>query len=148
MRRSAPSHPLDPLGEDEFRAAASLLASAQGVTFPAWRLAAIELIEPEKAAVVAFEADADAPAPERIVGVNCFERSSNKTYQARLSLTHGVVLSFTHIPGVQANMTVDEWHECDERCAATRDVIAALAKRGIDDLSLALIDVWTYGACH
>lgn len=145
VRRSAPSHPLDPLGEDEFRAAASLLASAQGVTFPAWRLAAIELIEPEKAAVVAFEADADAPAPERIVGVNCFERSSNKTYQARLSLTHGVVLSFTHIPGVQANMTVDEWEEADGALRSHPQVIAALAKRGITDLSLVFMDVWTYG---
>ncbi|MEY9776609.1 primary-amine oxidase [Arthrobacter sp. MW3 TE3886] len=145
VRRSAPFHPLDPLSEDEFRAAAALLASAQGVAFPAWRLAAIELIEPEKAAVVAFEADADAPTPERIVGVNCFERSSNKTYQARLSLTRGVVVSFTHIPGVQANMTVDEWEEADAALRSHPQVIAALAKRGITDLSLVFMDVWTYG---
>ena len=91
MRISPQFHPLDPLSADEFRAAAALLASAQGVTFPAWRLAAIELIEPDKAAVGAFESDADTAAPDRIVGVNCFERSSNKTYQARLSLTRGVV---------------------------------------------------------
>ena len=30
-------------------------------------------------------------------------------------------------------------------CARTRDVIAALAKRGITDLDLVLIDIWTYG---
>ena len=49
-------------------------------------------------------------------------------------------------PGRQPNATVDEWHECDEAMRRHPDVIAALAERGIDDPSLTLIDVWTYGA--
>ncbi|ALE07589.1 tyramine oxidase [Arthrobacter sp. ERGS1:01] len=136
-------HPLDPLSADEFRASAALLAGVHGVTAPGWRLAAIELIEPAKADVTAFELT--GAVPDRIVGVNCFERSSNSTYQARLSLTNGTVVSFTHIPGVQPNFTVDEWEEADAALRAHPDVVAALAKRGITDLSLVFMDTWTYG---
>ena len=136
-------HPLDPLSADEFRAAAALLARDHFVTAPGWRLAAVELIEPAKAEVLAFERD--GTIPERIVGVNCFERSSNSTYQGRLSLTRDAVVSFVHIPGVQPNFTVDEWEEADAVLRAHPDVIAALAKRGITDLSLVFMDTWTYG---
>ncbi|WP_240629928.1 primary-amine oxidase [Specibacter cremeus] len=136
-------HPLDPLSADEFRAATALLARDHGVTAPQWRLAAIELIEPAKADVVAFEATGTVPA--RIVGVNCLERSSNKTYQARVSLTRDAVVSFTHIPGAQPNFTVDEWEEADKALREHPEVIAALAKRGITDLSLVFMDTWTYG---
>ncbi len=43
------------------------------------------------------------------------------------------------------NFTVDEWHECEHAMKAEPRVVAALAERGIDDLSLVVIDVWTYG---
>ena len=43
-------------------------------------------------------------------------------------------------------MTVDEWHECDVMLRAHPDVIAALAKRGITDMSRVLADMWAYGA--
>ena len=67
VKISSQIHPLDPLSAEEFRVAAALLASAEGVSFPAWRLAAIELIEPDKASADAFESDTDAPAPDRLV---------------------------------------------------------------------------------
>ncbi|AXJ09125.1 primary-amine oxidase [Arthrobacter sp. PM3] len=146
MSTASPFHPLDPLGPEEFRSAAALLASAHGVSAPAWRLTAVELIEPDKAAVAAFESDPAGPVPERVVGVNCFERASNAVYQARLSLTRGAVISFTLMPGVQPNLTVDEWEEADEALRTHPEVIAALAKRGITDMSLVFMDVWTYGA--
>src|SRR3984957_11826881 len=43
-------------------------------------------------------------------------------------------------------MTVDEWHECDEMLLAHPALVAALARRGITDLSLVLTDMWAYGA--
>ena len=42
-------------------------------------------------------------------------------------------------------MTLDEWHEAHEALIEHPDVIAALAKRGITDLDLVLIDTWAYG---
>ena len=40
---------------------------------------------------------------------------------------------------------MDEFHAVDEAMRTHPDVIAALAGRGFTDLSLVLIDVWTYG---
>ena len=135
-------HPLDPLVSEEFTKAAALLGDAHGVG-PGWRFASIELAEPSKAEVAAFEAD--GTAPDRRVHVVCFERATNKTYKALLSLRDESVLSWTHIPGEQANFTVDEWEECDEALRSHPDVIAALADRGITDMSLVFMDTWTYG---
>ena len=47
-------------------------------------------------------------------------------------------------PGVQPNFTNEEYHECDELVRRHPDVIAALARRGIEDLDLVLVDAWAY----
>ena len=75
----------------------------------------------------------------------CLERAANATYKSVVSLTDDRVESFEHIPGVQANFTVDEFVECDQLLRTHPDVIAALAKRGITDIDLVFMDTWTYG---
>ncbi|MFE3289875.1 primary-amine oxidase [Rhodococcus sp. NPDC059234] len=135
-------HPLDPLASEEFTEVAAVLSREHGVG-PGWRYASIELAEPSKAAVAAF--DADATVPDRRAHVVCFERAENKTYKALVSLTTDSVVSWQHVPGVQANFTVDEWEECDEVLRGHPDVIAALADRGITDMSKVFMDTWTYG---
>ena len=55
------------------------------------------------------------------------------------------MVSFAHVPGVTPNFTVDEWHDCDVAMKADPRVVAALAERGLTDLDLVCIDVWTYG---
>ncbi len=135
-------HPLDPLGADEFAKAAAVLAREHGVG-DGWRFASIELAEPDKAAVSAF--DASGTVPDRRAIVVCFDRGSGDTYKALVSLTGDNVVSWQHIPDVQANFTVDEWEEADAFLRGHPDVIAALAKRGVTDTSLVFMDVWTYG---
>ena len=135
-------HPLDPLGADEFAQAAAVLAREHGVG-DGWRFASIELAEPAKAEVSAF--DTSGTVPDRRAVVVCFDRGSGDTYKALVSLTGDNVVSWEHIPDVQANFTVDEWEEADAFLRGHPDVIAALAKRGITDLSLVFMDVWTYG---
>jgi primary-amine oxidase len=63
-----------------------------------------------------------------------------------VSLTADKVGAWEHLPGQQPNMTVDEWHECDVMLRSHPDVIEALARRGVTDLSLVLSDMWAYGA--
>jgi primary-amine oxidase len=141
------AHPLDPLSADEFATAAAILrrehevqAGGLGV---GWRFASIELAEPTKAELRAFELDGTIPG--RRATVICLNRATNATYKSVVSLGADRVESFEHVPGVQANFTVDEFVECDRALREHPDVIAALAKRGITDLDLVFMDTWTYG---
>jgi primary-amine oxidase len=145
------AHPLDPLTADEFRAAATVLRRDKGVD-ERWRFASIELREPAKDVVRSF---APGDPIRREARVTCWSRDEGTTYKALVLLpdghtteghtTDGSVLSWEAVPGEQANMTLDEWHEAHEALIAHPDVVAALAKRGITDLDLVLIDTWAYG---
>ena len=136
------AHPLDPLTGDEFLAVASILQSAHSVG-DGWRYASIELAEPSKTELTAFD-DGGTP-PARRAEVICLQRSNNATYKSFVSLTDNRVESFEHIPGVQANFTVDEFVECDQLLRSHPDLITALAKRGITDMDLVFFDTWTFG---
>jgi primary-amine oxidase len=137
------THPLDPLTADEFRHVADLLRREKGVTRPGWRIAGIALLEPSKAVANGHRAgDLVARAARAVV----WDTAEGTPYVAVLDLTGDALTSWEAHPGAQANATVDEWHECDEAMRAHPDVVAALAARGIDDPSLVLVDVWTYGA--
>jgi primary-amine oxidase len=131
------AHPLDPLTAGEIREVATALRRERGVEPPAWRFAAIELVEPSKAA---------AGPPRRKAAAVCWNREDGQAYRAVVALPDAAVAAWEHLPGVQPNMTVDEWHECDEMLRAHPLLIEALARRGITDLSLVLTDVWAYGA--
>jgi len=138
---------LDPLSADEFATAAAILRREHEVQAGGpglgWRFASIELAEPTKAELRAFERDGTTPG--RHATVICLNRATNATYKSVVSLGADRVESFEHVPGVQANFTVDEFVECDRALREHPDVIAALAKRGITDLDLVFMDTWTYG---
>jgi primary-amine oxidase len=136
-----PAHPLDPLSEDEFRSTAAILSRDRGVA-QEWRYASIELAEPAKSAVRAW-ASGD-PVPRRSLSV-VWEKATNHTYEAVVDLVADSVVSWTHVPGVCPNFTVDEYHDVDHALHEHAEVLAALAARGISDPSLVLFDVWTYG---
>ena len=55
------SHPLDPLSSDEFNTVAAVLGRDHGVG-DGWRFASIEMIEPTKSEVAAFDASGTVPA--------------------------------------------------------------------------------------
>ncbi len=135
----AAAHPLDPLTAEEIASVAAVLRRDRGVEPPRWRFASIELIEPDKAAPRDGETRREALAV-------CWSREDGRAYRAAVSLADGAVTAWEHLPGQQPNMTVDEWHECDEMLCSHPALIAALARRGITDLSLVLTDVWAYGA--
>jgi primary-amine oxidase len=141
-------HPLDPLNSAEIRSTVHALARDAGVT-PAFRYASVSLAEPPKVELLAWLADpVHLPHPARRAEAVVWNRADNRAYEARVLLAAdgAVVESFVHVPGVTPNFTVDEWHECDETMRADPRVIAALADRGITDMALVAVDVWTYGA--
>jgi primary-amine oxidase len=153
-RRTIVPHPLDPLTADEIRRAAAIVRHDQKVG-DGWRFASIELKEPAKTDLPALE-NGRLPADGRLAGrealVVCWNRADGQAYRATVSLAGdagdagGEVTSWEHLPGQQPNMTVDEWHECDEMLRAHPALAQALARRGITDMSRVLTDMWAYGA--
>ena len=134
-------HPLDPLTADEVRQAAAILRRDRGVS-ERWRFASIELREPAKASVLD---DAPGASPSREARVVCWNRDDGQAYRALVSLTGDRVISWEHQPDAQPNMTVDEYHECNEAMRREPRVIKALARRGITDMDLVFIEAWAYG---
>jgi primary-amine oxidase len=134
------NHPLDPLSSDEFTAVASILRRDRGVG-DGWRIASIELVEPGKEQLADY--DAGQAEPLRRAVVMCLDRAANATYKGVVSLTDDRVENLDRIPGAQPNFTVDEYEECDRLLRTHPDVIAALAKRGITDLTLVFMDTGT-----
>ena len=128
-------HPLEPLDADEFRLTAAVLRREQDLS-DSWRFASIELKEPPKAEVKAWRPG--DPVPRTALAV-LWNRADNQTWEGVVDLTGERVVSWTHVPGVTPNFTVDEYHEVDVAMRAHPDVVAALAERGITDLSL----VWS-----
>jgi len=135
----SPVHPLDPLTAEEIRQAAAILRRDRGIG-AGWRFASIELKEPGKVALAAGE------AAGRDAIVVCWDRADGRAYRAAVSLTGDAVTGWEDLPGQQPNMTVDEWHECDQMLRAHPEMAQALARRGITDMSLVLTDMWAYGA--
>ena len=135
-------HPLDPLTADEIRHAAAIVRRERGVG-EGWRFASIELREPSKADLPALSSGRPTGREALVV---CWNRADGQAYRAVVSLTDDAVTGWQHLPGQQPNMTVDEWHECDEMIRAHPAVIEALGRRGITDLSRVLADMWAYGA--
>ena len=140
------SHPLDPLTAEEIRQAAAVLRRDRRIG-DSWRIASIELREPAKAALPALEAASrTGQRGSRDALVVCWDRADGQAFRATVSLTGDEVTHWEHLPGQQPNMTVDEWHECDEMLRAHPALAEALAKRGLTDLSRVLTDMWAYGA--
>ena len=135
-------HPLDPLTAEEIRQVATIIRRDRDVT-DRWRFASIALREPPKQAL---RQDEPAAQPAREARVVCWNRDDGQAYKALVSLTDDRVVSWEHEPDGQPNMTVDEYHECDETMRREPRVIEALGRRGISDMDLVLIDTWAYGA--
>jgi primary-amine oxidase len=135
-------HPLDPLSADEFRRVADVLGRERGVG-SGWRYAAIELAEPAKNAVLAHR---PGEPFERVGTAVCWNTGDGRAYRASVSITDGALRAWEPLPGIQPNMTVDEWHECDHLMRTQPAFVEALARRGITDIDLVLVDTWAYGA--
>ena len=141
MTSAVAPHPLDPLTAQEYDRTVALLRGAGALT-DTCRFASITLQEPPKQEITAWRPG--DPVPRRSLSV-FWDRRDNLTKEAVVDLVLDAVESVVEVPGVTPNFTVDEWHECEVAMKAEPRVVAALAARGVTDLSLVVVDVWTYG---
>ncbi len=140
--RPTPSlHPLEPLSEDEFRAAARILRDA-GRLEGRRIICSTALLEPDHDALRAFSAGGSL---DRRAFVTVLDRESGDAFEAVVTLDGQRLESWDHIPGAQPGMAIPELLEAVETVRSNPEYQAALGRRGITDLSLVLIDCWPNG---
>src|SRR5690348_18409584 len=133
-------HPLDPLRAEEISRAAAIIRTERA-SGDQWRFACVELVEPAKTAPADQRAGRETARQARAV---IWNRGDGLVYECTVDLGAGTLTDIRERPGVQPNFTTEEYHECDELVRRHPDVIAALARRGIHDLALVLVDAWAY----
>ena len=135
------SHPLEPLTPDEISAAVATVRSEKSLSEHV-RFATVVLKEPPKATVLGF---APGDSIQREAFIILLDSATAKTYEAVISLGERTVKSWQHIPNVQPPIMLDEFVACEEAVKANPDFQAAIAKRGITDPSLVMVDPWSAG---
>ena len=142
---AAPRHPLEPLSAEEIRRAARIVREQRGLS-ERWRFASIELREPSKRALHEAGNREGVSVLPREANIVCFDRDQDDAVKAIVSLSEGRVESWEVRPGEHPPMSNDEYDECNAVLKREPRLLAALARRGITDMDLVIIDVWAFGA--
>src|SRR5258705_7260584 len=134
-------HPLDPLSAAEIERAWEIVRTERALG-PRVRVIFIMLHEPAKKIVSAYR---PGDSVERAAFVVLVDSVPGKTYEAVVSLSEGRVLSWEHVPGAQPAIVLDEFVDCEAAVRADPRWQEAMRKRGVTDLSLAMVDCWSAG---
>ncbi|MBF2074391.1 MAG: primary-amine oxidase [Synechococcales cyanobacterium C42_A2020_086] len=135
------SHPLEPLTVAEVTAAVAILRAEQSIG-NSFRFPCVTLHEPPKDFVLHYQ---PGDTFEREAFLIVLDNATGTTYEAIVSLTQGKVTSWTAVPGMQPNIMADELAECEAAVKAHPGFREVLAKRGIHDLDLVVVDPWAIG---
>ena len=134
-------HPLDPLSPNEIESAVSILRSEKTLGNRV-RFESVELKEPSKSSILSRNGSKPNGREAFII---LLDNETGATYEAVVSLDEHKLVSWTHIPGVQPRLMMDEFFECEEAVKSSPEFQEALRKRGIDDTSLVMVDPWPAG---
>ncbi|MBT4488624.1 MAG: primary-amine oxidase [Rhodospirillaceae bacterium] len=134
-------HPLDPLSADEVNEAADIIRGADFFN-DATKFETIELHYPDKTDVLAWDGAGQLP---RLAFVCIYDTNSGAVRECLVDLDRGERLSATVIPNARTAVVVDEIVACAENVAQNEEFIAAMARRGITDLSNIQVDPFSAG---
>jgi primary-amine oxidase len=138
----AVAHPLDPLTHDEIVAAVEVLRANRDLP-DRHRFVTVTLHEPSKEAVLAFD---EGDPIDREAFIILLDNERESTFEAVVSVTARELRSWTEIAGVQPPIVLDEFDECEQACKDDPRFREALAKRGITDMDLVIVDPWSAGS--
>ncbi len=134
-------HPLEPLSAEEISAASAVLRADE--RFPdGTRFVFVELAEPPKQELFAW---APGSSWDRRAAVLLRSPARRETYEAVVSLSTSTVVSWRLVEGVQPPMTAEEFMACEEVVRADARWVEAMRARGVEDVSLAMLDPWAGG---
>jgi len=135
-------HPLDPLTGAELGQAVRILGEG-GRLGEGVRIASISLIEPEKHAVEALRPGDQLE--RKALGV-LVDRAGQAAYEVVVDLLRHSVVSATRLPsGIQPSIMLDEFAECEQAVRRSPVFQAALAKRGVTEINLVMVEPWSAG---
>ena len=137
----AVAHPLEPLNAEEIAASAEILRRDRNLG-DGHRFVSLVLHEPPKEQVLGFR---DGNPVERKSFAIILDKADGATYEAVVSLSEGAVESWEHVPGVQPQVMLEEFFECEEIVKADPEFREALGKRGITDFDSIMVDPWSAG---
>lgn len=136
---------LQPLSAAEITEATRILRDQHGLP-DRYRIMSIALREPQKGAVPwKLGVSLNGSTADREAFFVLLDHDQRATVEATVSLTHGTVQSWKVIDGVQAPVAIEEFFLCEEIARADPEFQAALAKRGVTDMSLVMVDPWSAG---
>ena len=139
--RTRTDHPLDPLTADEILRAVAILKRDENIGTRV-RYETVVLHEPAKGDVLAYDGTSSLP---REAFICLLDNDSRRTYEAIVSLSQDRVKSWKHIPCVQPKIMLDEFYECEQAVKADPAFREALARRGITNVDLVMVDPWAAG---
>ncbi|MFI0454176.1 primary-amine oxidase [Actinomadura sp. 6N118] len=135
------AHPYDPLTAEEVERAVHTVRTSRpdlrSLKFPLVRLA-----PPSKEAV---RRHTPAQPIARSAFMVVYDRDAGATFEARVDLAAGAVASWRPVPGVQPAIMIEEILALEEIVKNDPAAVAALARHGVDDLSLLQLDPWSTG---
>ena len=134
----ATAHPLEPLAPAELERAAALARERVAGA----RFVSIGLCEPLKAEYLAWLGGAPRPARRALAIVVDGE---HRVQEVVCDVADGAVVSLTEVPGARSPITPSDYEAAAEAVRADAGWRAAMARRGIDDVSLVQIDVLASG---
>ena len=134
-------HPLDPLTAGELEAAVALIREKRQLSDNV-RFVSVTLHEPARDIVLTSKEGDSVP---REAFIKLLDNSDGKAYEAIANLTTNEVTSWKHLRGVQPSVMLDEFFECEQLLKKDPDFQAALAKRGVTDMSMVMVDPWSAG---
>lgn len=134
-------HPLDPLTLDEIKTAVHIVRAEKSVG-STYRFPCVTLKEPSKELILSYTT---GETFEREAFLVLLDNATGIAYEAVVSLNQQTITSWTPLPGIQPNIMADELSDCEAAVKAHPDFREILAKRGITDLDLVVVDPWGIG---
>ena len=135
--------PLDPLSPAELERAVAAWRAERGPD-AADRFVFADLREPEKAALLAWRGG-EGPRPPREAELVVLDPLTGTTWEAVVDLAADRVAERHEVPDAHPAITADEYAEAELAAKADPRFQAALARRGIEDPELVMVDAWTVG---
>lgn len=135
-------HPLDPLSPEEIEAASDVLDKA-GLLGVGVRFISTSLLEPSKAELAAWKPEQPILRKALIV---LLDSESGRAMEAVVDLNAAAVTGFQRLAaGMQPALDSVECAACEEAIRNSAKFREALARRGIQDANLVVIDCWAAG---